>query len=329
MNRPRTKDRHLPPCVYFKHGRYWYVKRGKWTDLGTDLALALAEYGRLIQITAGSMPMRIDDVMPHLCAKVAPTTRAQYETAAKILKRKLAQFNPDQVLPRHVAAIKQSMAGTPNMANRVLSVLRMVFAELVERQIADSNPCIGIARHAEARRGRYITDDEYRRIEEHATPRLRVLMALCYLTGQRVGDVMAIRHADITDAGIAFTQQKTGSRLLVRMTPDLESAVKDAKALGGNVRAMTLLYGRGGKPLDYRTVHRQWADACDAAQVPDARLHDLRAKALTDAKRQGHDPQALGGHASMAMTMRYIRLRETPQVEGPSFGRPKDSAGNC
>ena len=49
MNRPRKKDRHLPACVFQRHGAIWYVKRGKWTRLGptSDLAGALAEYARI------------------------------------------------------------------------------------------------------------------------------------------------------------------------------------------------------------------------------------------------------------------------------------------
>ncbi|MDV7209852.1 hypothetical protein [Azotobacter beijerinckii] len=55
----------------------------------------------------------------------------QYTAAAERLKDILAEFNPDQVLPRHVAAIKNSMAATPNMGNRVLSFLRAVFTYAV------------------------------------------------------------------------------------------------------------------------------------------------------------------------------------------------------
>jgi len=53
--------------------------------------------------------------------------------------------------------------------------------------------------------------------------------------------------------------------------------------------------------------------------VENAHLHDLRAKSITDAKKQGLDPQALAGHITEAQTIRYIRDRETSSVvEGPS-----------
>lgn len=39
-------------------------------------------------------------------------------------------------------------------------------------------------------------------------------------------------------------------------------------------------------------------------------FHDIRAKALTDAKHRGLDAQALAGHASPTMTNNYINQRD-------------------
>lgn len=43
-------------------------------------------------------------------------------------------------------------------------------------------------------------------------------------------------------------------------------------------------------------------------------FHDIRAKALTDAKRLGLDAQSLAGHASLAMTEHYIKQRDYKRV---------------
>ncbi|MDZ4097665.1 MAG: hypothetical protein U1E13_03070 [Methylophilaceae bacterium] len=45
-------------------------------------------------------------------------------------------------------------------------------------------------------------------------------------------------------------------------------------------------------------------------------FHDIRAKALTDAKRMGLDAQSLAGHSSAAMTEHYIKQREFKIVKG-------------
>lgn len=324
--RPRKHDRHLPACVYHRHGAYYLVKGGKWVKLGADLKTALAEYARLREGPKGGMQALIREALPSITAKVSPATKAQYEGAARRLEEIFAEFSPQEVLPKHVAQMRRALASTPNMANRLLTVLRLVFHYAVEEQLVDMNPCVGIRRLEEAKRERLIALGEFDAIYAKAGERLQVIMDLLRLTGQRVTDVLGIRFADLVEAGIYFRQQKTKARLIVRWSPELRQAVERAKTLGGNLRAMTLLHGRGGKPVDYRTVHDQWTAACRAAGVEDADLRDLRAMSGTEADRQGKDPTKLLGHTSPAMTRRYLRDKEVPVVDGPSFGRVQKGA---
>lgn len=324
MNRPRKKDKHLPPCVYQKHGAFWLVKAGKWQRLGTELALSLAEYARLFDgDPAGSMPALIERVYAKHTPGLAEWTRKSYRTSADTLKRKLAQFSPEQVKSKHVVAIRDSMADNPNSANKALSFLQVVFAQALEWQIVDGNPCIGVKRLGIKARDRYITDAEYAAIKAHAGDRLRIIMTLCYHTAQRISDVLALRESDITEAGMYFkaskTKDSTQVRFVVAWTDELREAVADARRLQGPVRSLTLLRGKGNKAPIYRSVYEQWVKACEAAGVDDATPHDLRAKGLTDADRQGQDATALAGHADKKMTERYLRLRQTPTVHGPSF----------
>lgn len=319
--RPRRNNRHLPPCVYLHHGAYYLVSKGRWQRLGADLPSALAEYGRRFSAPQGSMAKLIDDAIGARRAKLSSNTWDQYQVVARKLKEIMAEFAPEQVLPRHVVQIRQSMAATPNMANRTLSVLRLVFDYALERQLIDSNPAVGIKRLEERERDRLITRAEYQLIYAKAPPRLQVVMDLCFFTGQRISDVLGIRYAELGDEGITFRQAKTGARLLVRWTDELRAVVERAKALHGNVRALTLLHNRRGKSPDYKTVRDQWTLACSRAGVEDAHLHDLRAMAGTAAEEQGLDPQQLLGHTSPAMTRRYLRAKKTPKVDGPSFSQ--------
>ncbi|MFU1921760.1 tyrosine-type recombinase/integrase, partial [Klebsiella pneumoniae] len=123
------------------------------------------------------------------------------------------------------------MASTPNMANRTLTVLRVVFAQALEWGEVDSNPCIGIKPHSEKKRGRYLNDKELLSILDNCSEYMRCIFELAYLTGQRIGDVLSIKLDDVSDDGIAFQQQKTGSKVLISMTPDLDAVVQRAKAL--------------------------------------------------------------------------------------------------
>lgn len=325
--RPRKYNRHLPPCVYLKHGSYWMVRNGKWRRIGTTLHAALAEYANVHeQPHGGGMAKLIDDALDVICAKVKPSTAKQYRTAGRKLKPKLVEFAPEQVQPKHIARLKVAMANTPNMANRCLSVLRQVFDYALEQQLVASNPAIGIKRHTEAKRTRLVSMDEYAAIYAKAGPRLQVIMDLLVRTGQRVNDVLRIRRADLLDSGIRFTQQKTGAKPVVPWTSELRTVVERAKSLHGNIRALTLLHNRRGKTPDYRTVRDQWDRACAAAGIDDAHLHDLRAVSATWAKKQGKNATTLLGHSSPANTARYLRDREEVLAEGPSFGHLLDTA---
>lgn len=321
--RPRKKDRHLPPCMYMKHGAYYLVRKGKWERLGSDYQDALLAYARLVGGSGkGGMAKLIDEALDAMKHRLADNTVKQYEAAAARLKEYLAEFEPRQVLPRHVAKLKLHMADTPNMSNRVISFLRMVFAYALEQQVVDSNPCIGIRRHAEKKRDRYITDDEFSAICASASDYMRSIFEMCYLTGQRISDVLSIRLADISPAGIAFEQQKTGAKLVVAMSPDLEDLLGRIKALPRRVRGLTLFCARsGGKPVSYETVKQAFRSACVKADIEGATIHDLRAKSLTDTDRQGNDAQKLGGHTDPKMTKRYLRLREIDIAQPPAMPR--------
>lgn len=322
--KPRKADRHLPACVYHKHGAYWYVKKGKWERLADNLPEALQAYALLASPTPGTgMADLIDKALAHMAKDLSENTLKQYRLAAKRLKQILVEFSPEQVRPKHVAAIKAELADTPNMANRILSFLRSVFQFAVEWQIVESNPCIGIKRHRETARDRYITDAEFAAIRAQAVDWLIPIIDMCYLTAQRINDVLTIRLSEITAEGISFQQQKTGNKLLVRMTPDIEQTIANAKATKAKSRVASiyLFSARAGKAREYRTVRDKWDEACAAAGVADAHLHDLRAKGMTDTERQGNNAQTLGGHSDRRTTQIYIRLRDTPTADPPALPR--------
>lgn len=327
--RPRKKDRNLPACMYLRHGSYFLVKRGKWTNLGRDYAKALQEYALLTNPKGGGMAELIDEVLRHVSPSLAENTVKQYTIAADRLKAILLEFAPEQVRPMHVAAIKTEHSKTPAMANRLLSFLRVVFQYAVEWQRVESNPCVGIKRHKEQARGRYMTDAEYLSIRSAAEHKaIPAIMDLCFLTGQRIGDILSLRNDQISKDGISFVQQKTGAKLLVQMTPDLKAAIALARAshpqkIGPAGAYLTLFYTRGGKPYSYGTIRDAFDRAKEAAGVKDVTLHDLRAKALTDANQEGHDAQKLGGHTDRRMTERYIRQRQIPVAAGPKSVRKK------
>jgi integrase len=323
MNRPRIKDTHLPRCVYHRNNAYFFVKGGKWTRLGKTLKEALNRYAGLYEAQEGTVPALIVKALPSILANVRPNTKKQYEIAARKLAKKFADFDPQEVTQADVNEMMKHWVETPNMANRCLSLLRGVFQYALDLRYVTSNPCTGVKRCREVKRDRLIELHELAAIYQHAGPRLRVIIDLLLRTGQRVGDVLAIRRADLLDEGIQFRQQKTGSKVVVAWSSELREVVARAKGLHQNIKALTLLHNRKGKTPDYRTVRQQWDLACERAKVTNAHLHDLRAMSATWAKRQGQNATLLLGHSNVIQTDRYLRDREAKVAESPSFGQSK------
>lgn len=317
--RPRKKNRNLPACVYLSHGAYYLVKRGKWERLGTDLSTALAEYARRTEHRKGGMAELIQRALPHIIKGKAASTGSQYRICAHKLQEIFAEFEPHQVKPRDVHLMRRELSDTPNMTNRMITVLRLVFDYALAEQLVDSNPCVGVKRLKESQRDRLITPQEYQAIHQQAGERLQVIMDLLLLTGQRVSDVLKLRLDQLQPDGIYFRQQKEGARLTVAWTPELRAVVARAKALQGGVRTLTLLVNKYRKAPDYSSVKLQWDVARKAAGIEDVTLHDIRAMSGTHAKKQGKDPTALLGHRNQAMTARYLREKEVPLVQGPSI----------
>jgi len=328
MARPRKKDRHLPPSIFHKHGAYYLVKKGKWERLGTDLSTALAEYGRRLDAPKGGCAELIDAAFDAMKARrgddqLAENTLEQYAHAAVRLKKIFRNFAPQQVLPRHAAAIKHELAKTPNMANRIMSFGRQAFAYALEHQLVDINPFVGIRAYREKHRKRLVTQAEFDAIYAAIPPRGQVVMDLLYLTAQRIEDVLNIRTRDLVDEGVAFETDKSEKRIVVRWTPQLRAVVDRAKNLHGNVRALSLLHTRRGGPPSYKTVYDQFKRACAKAGIEDTTPHDIRAMALTAVKNQ-HGKKAaqlIGTHSDERTTEVYLRDREVPIVDGPTMAR--------
>src|SRR6266853_2263407 len=101
--RQRKVDRHLPPCVYQKHGAYWLVRPGKWHRLGTNLLTALAEYGRGITEPKGGMADLIEEAFPHITKKVAKSDAHIHDLRAMAITAAKAQGLDAQALAGHTS----------------------------------------------------------------------------------------------------------------------------------------------------------------------------------------------------------------------------------
>lgn len=317
--RPRKKDRNLPSCVYLRSGSYYYVKKGKWTMIGKTLGEALREYSRRQTVCTDKMPALLERYMDTQ-TRLAQKTKNAYGTGKNHLSKALVDFYPHQITVRDLLEIQHHMKDHPGTWNIMRTVLIGALDLAIVEGTVDRNVARDTKRLKTVARDRYLTDDEFNAIYNKASPLIQVIMDLLYLTGQRIGDILAIKYSDITDDGLYVQQGKTKTRMILAWDKDLKTTVQKARAMHKSVKAMTfLIHKRNGEPYPYDYILKHWQKTCKLAEVADANIHDIRAKAGTDAHKAGMDSKALLGHKSEATHQRYLRNKEIPIVQALSF----------
>lgn len=304
--------------MHYKHGQYWYVYRNKWRPIGKNYEAAYREYGEIRFAGDGSMLALIKKTYERYELKaetgeLRASSLAAYRAVRANLLVSFQNMDADSVKPSHIRRmISHYYPKSPAVGNRVLVVLREAFELGMELGLCETNPARMVKGTKQKARKRRLTEAEFRRIQTVAPEYLKVMMEVLYCTAQRIGDVLAIRQADITPDGMQMTQIKTGHPLMIQCSPRLEKAIR--KARSGPVVGQWL-FTRYGKPYPYSTVHSAFKTACEKARVEGATIHDIRAMAITDASLMGRDAQKLAGHTDAKMTDIYIRERVVDKVE--------------
>ena len=317
MNRPRKQNRDLPACVYLKHGSYFFVKNGKWRNLGKDKKAALNEYIKMscrpTTGMAGLIYRWFED------ADISDGSMPVYKSAVKALAEAFKEFDPHEVTARDVLSLMHHYRKTPSRANLFRAVLSNVLDYGFMENTVERNVVKDVKPFKMKARDRYLSDSEFNAIRAEAKPVLQSMMDMLYLTGQRISDVISIKHADLTDEGIVFRQQKTGHRMIVAWSDELRVAVASAKKTSTNIKGMTLYSNRRGKMWSYSSINKMWLEAMRSVGIENARIHDIRAKSATDAKQQGLDSKKLLGHSTESSHNRYLRSKETAIATPVSF----------
>ena len=319
MGRRRKQDKHLPRRVYLVHGSYWFrPKDGQPVNLGRDLADALARYARLID---GQWVGRtLGDVIDRYRTEVLPlkrsaTTRADQAKQLDRLKRAFGIMLPDNVTARHCYAYQDGRRGedgkrVPVTTRHEISLLGHVFAKAIRWGVASQNPARGLDLGPGSPRRAQVTLAQVEAVKSLASERMRIAIDLAVCTGQRRGDLLALKREQLTDEGIIFRQSKTGAGVLIEWSHDLQAIVARAKALSPQIPADYLIRKRDGRPYTEDGFSAIWqrlmAKHVKAGGIRFS-FHDLRSVSA-DGAATPEEARARLGHASVVTTRRhYLR----------------------
>lgn len=325
MGRRRTRDLDLPPRMRRKGGAYYYDHgyvdgRRYWQPLGSDFAQAKRKWADLEadQPAEGTVSALLAYYRIHALPQCAERTQKDRRAHIRRLDSILGPVRADELRPQDVARYLRQHAH-PVAANREIGTLSATYSYAVDIGLASTNPCRQVRRNTERRRDRYITHEEFRAVKALAPPVVRIGMDLAYLTGMRMGDLLALRWEQMETEGIRVRQSKTGAKVFIEWTPDLRATVGEARALRPKIRGMHVLATRSGQPYSVSGFGAMFRRIMDKAVrekgIDRFTFHDIRAKTGTDARDAGLDSQALLGHTTEAQHQTYLRSRAPVRVK--------------
>lgn len=328
----------------FRNGAFYYRHRdtGRWERVGTDVKVA-KERAKLYNDPAGvfgTVGYWLDRFLLNCAERVKSKTLAQrtlddYSKNAVPLKAFFGTMLPEHILPIHVQTYIDigGEAGRAVRANREVACLSSCLSWLMRtgQTTLQVNPCMqasGTKKNSESKRERYVTHDEYREVYDLANAQVRMLMELTYRTLQRPeSDILnwtastATRDPRTQCRVLEFTQAKTGRRVRIAMTEQLELLI--LRAVGPHPQAsQPLVHNLRGDAYTYTGITSMLTQAIKRANEARSRkglakidafgFRDLKGKGATDMWHAGiaiEQIQLLCGHADKTTTEKYIKAR--------------------
>lgn len=236
---------------------------------------------------------------------------------------KLGKRKVEDIERADLAQLVTSMAKTPAMANKVVSLLSKAFnlAEVWGWRPEGTNPCRHVGRFKEESRERYLSAEELHRLGDalaemetttatspHAIAAIRLLI----LTGCRSAEILKLRwdEVDFERRCLYLADSKTGKRTVVLNTAALQ-VLAGIERLDDNPHVVV-----GSKPGSHRaSLQNVWPRVCRLARLEDVRVHDLRHTYASVGVNGGQNLPVIGrllGHTKITTTQRYAHLDDDP-----------------
>jgi integrase len=325
--------------------RYVYGKTRK--EAAAKLAQAMAQASKGLTLDAGAMTVSelIADWLAAHANSVKPHTASQYQRAARlhilpgIGKMKVARLTAAHV-QRLYNALGSEKGLSPSSVRGVHAVLHSALDHAVRQGLIGSNPADAVK---VPRKGRSrpemnpLSSDEVGQLFEAARgDRLEALYVVAVCTGARLGELLALKWADVdldartmriertlitAKGGWQFGSPKSGRGRTVNLSRMATEALRHHRAYQAEERLEmgSLWHDHGliftdevGKPLSPQSVLRTHFYALlRKANLPRVRFHDLRHTCATLLFERNMHPKVVSemlGHANIGITLEDAAL---------------------
>lgn len=357
MARRRSASRRgFPDNLYANADGYFYYrnpKDGKKKGLGRDKAKAFAEAraanraldatkaSSLAQWVIGVRVMTLAEWLPEyrklwvqLATPAATTIKAVDRHLKRLALLDFAKMPMNEITTVHIAEYLDGMAENSGKSAAITFRTRLldVFNYAITKGHVETgkNPVAPtIPANYEPTRDR-LSLEQFLTIREHASVALTNAMNLALLTGQRVGDVSAMKFADVKDGFLHVAQGKSGGENKLKLDVNIRLSAIDmsiadvVKQCRDRIvspylihHAKTMGKYRAGEAYTGKGISASFTAARDEAGITPAEgrtpptFHEIRSLAERLYRKEcGKEfAQALLGHKTEAMSAKYDDLR--------------------
>lgn len=237
--------------------------------------------------------------------RLAPATRATYATYLKVLEAS-PHDAVQEITRRDVLAVRDAVAQARGngAATGFVRAASALFTWAVDREWIDTTPVVRIRALPKGTLPAWSGDHVAKALRTLSEP-LRRAVVLAAHTGQRRGDLCALRW-DAYDGGkLRFTQQKTGQAMVLTVPTalrvELDAWKRDATTL-------TILDNGRGQPWKASRLTEQLRRALAKIGMGGMGIHGVRKYVAADLAAHGattHEIAAVTGHRTLQMVQHY------------------------
>ena len=330
------RQRNLPKNLYStnKNGVIYYRYKspftGKFAGFGTDKKQAvevaiqcnaefMQQYGKgkkqvLMQAAKGIKQKKIKDLVPEFLEEKreqwkAKTLKDQC-SRLKNIEEKLGHMLPEYVKTQHITEFLHDFS--PAQAKMYRSLLNAFFKFCAQQGYTEQNPVEKTATKKFEKQRERLSQEEFFKIYNRASPHLKTAMKLSYYTALRQSDCLKMKWCDIRDGSIFVEIKKTGKRIKINIASfeGLADFLQQIERQGDHV------VSHKGQAVRDSAVQYEWRKIREG--ITGTTFHEIRSLAgriLEEKGRDKKDIQALYGHSSETMTDHYLDNGENEFID--------------
>jgi integrase len=303
-------------CKTVKGREYWYFRRG-------DVYVRLPSIEDVTFLTAyndamkGRAPVPTNKSFSALIqsykrsdrfSRLSIRTKADYDKVLSVIAAGIGDKDPRAFQRRHVIDMRDAQAHRIRFANYAVAVMSILMEHAIDIGWRKDNPAKGVRKLKDQIKPDAHTpwsDEARAAFEANAGPRARLIYELCIGTGQRIGDVLAMRWDDVSGGDIRVVQNKTKAPLWIPMTGRLAAYLATVPRGGVYIAAKNLR-----EPLSYPNARHAMAAARKGTVAAGMTIHALRYTAAIELAEAGcteEEIASITGHKSLQMIEKYTR----------------------